>query len=200
MREQVVAVHQHGRGTYGSPRVHAELRARGRKRVARLMSQQGLAARLWRISPPSGPAGLALPGRHPRPLLAPGGGLGDERAHRPAPGPQCTRHGAPGPAAAARTAAPLGPVQSVRQRGLPAAAGGPRHPVLHEPQGPLLGQRRGGALLHLFEPEAQARTRRADALRRRSQPLNALRRSPVPPPLLRPWCIFKSRETTKIRP
>ena len=49
LAEQVVAVHQHSRGTYGSPRVHAELRARGRKvsrkRVARLMSQQGLAAR-----------------------------------------------------------------------------------------------------------------------------------------------------------
>ena len=49
LTEQVVAVHPHSRGTYGSPRVHAELRARGRKvsrkRVARLMSQQGLAAR-----------------------------------------------------------------------------------------------------------------------------------------------------------
>ena len=48
LAEQVVAVHQHSRGTYGSPRVHAELRARGRKvsrkRVARLMSQQGLAS------------------------------------------------------------------------------------------------------------------------------------------------------------
>jgi putative transposase len=46
---EVAAVHQRSRGTYGSPRVHAELRARGhrvsRKRVARLMSQQELAAR-----------------------------------------------------------------------------------------------------------------------------------------------------------
>jgi putative transposase len=46
---EVAAVHRESRGTYGSPRVHAELRARGRcvseKRVARLMQQQGLAAR-----------------------------------------------------------------------------------------------------------------------------------------------------------
>lgn len=49
LAEQVVAVHQQSRGTYGSPRVHAELRAWGRKvsrkRVARLMGQQGLVAR-----------------------------------------------------------------------------------------------------------------------------------------------------------
>jgi len=42
-------VHQASRGRYGSPRVHAELRAQGcrvsRKRVARLMGQQGLCAR-----------------------------------------------------------------------------------------------------------------------------------------------------------
>lgn len=46
---EVAAVHRESRGTYGSPRVHAELRAQGRcvseKRVARLMQQQGLAAR-----------------------------------------------------------------------------------------------------------------------------------------------------------
>ncbi|RKG56242.1 IS3 family transposase [Corallococcus sp. AB011P] len=45
----VKAVHRESRGTYGSPRVHAELRARGQrvsqKRVARLMRQEGLAAR-----------------------------------------------------------------------------------------------------------------------------------------------------------
>jgi transposase InsO family protein len=47
--EVVTAVHQESRGTYGSPRVHAELRARGqrvsRKRVARLMRKHELAAR-----------------------------------------------------------------------------------------------------------------------------------------------------------
>ena len=46
---EVAAVHQESRSRYGSPRVHAELRARGRrvsrKRVARLMRQQGLRAR-----------------------------------------------------------------------------------------------------------------------------------------------------------
>jgi transposase InsO family protein len=46
---EVAAIHQESRRRYGSPRVHAELRARGRpvarKRVARLMRQQGLRAR-----------------------------------------------------------------------------------------------------------------------------------------------------------
>jgi transposase InsO family protein len=46
---EVAAIHAESRGRYGSPRVHAELRARGqrtaRKRVARLMRLQGLRAR-----------------------------------------------------------------------------------------------------------------------------------------------------------
>jgi putative transposase len=49
LAEVVTRIHHDSRGTYGSPRVHAELRARGqrvsRKRVARLMNEQGLAAR-----------------------------------------------------------------------------------------------------------------------------------------------------------
>ena len=44
---QIRAAHAASRGTYGTPRVHAELAAKGirvgRKRVARLMSQAGLA-------------------------------------------------------------------------------------------------------------------------------------------------------------
>ena len=46
---EVAAIHAESRQRYGSPRIHAELRARGcragRKRVARLMRARGLAAR-----------------------------------------------------------------------------------------------------------------------------------------------------------
>ena len=49
---EVSAVHAESRGRYGSPRVHAELRERGRrigrKRVARLMRSAGLRARAHR--------------------------------------------------------------------------------------------------------------------------------------------------------
>ena len=45
---EIAAVHQRSRRTYGSPRVHAELRAKGlhvgKKRVARVMRENGLAA------------------------------------------------------------------------------------------------------------------------------------------------------------
>ena len=46
---EVATIHAESRRCYGSPRIHAELAARGcrtgRKRVARLMPQRGLAAR-----------------------------------------------------------------------------------------------------------------------------------------------------------
>lgn len=46
---EITAAHKRSRGTYGSPRVHAELRARGtrvgKKRVERLMREKGLQAR-----------------------------------------------------------------------------------------------------------------------------------------------------------
>ncbi|HLM43525.1 MAG TPA: IS3 family transposase [Myxococcaceae bacterium] len=49
LAEVVTRIHRDSRGTYGSPRVHAELRARGqrvsRKRVARLMNENDIAAR-----------------------------------------------------------------------------------------------------------------------------------------------------------
>jgi transposase InsO family protein len=49
LKVEVAAAHKRGRCTYGSPRVHSELRAQGtriaRKRVARLMKEQGLRAR-----------------------------------------------------------------------------------------------------------------------------------------------------------
>ena len=45
--EQIRAIHERSRGTYGAPRIHAELAAQGvhigRKRVARLMQAAGLA-------------------------------------------------------------------------------------------------------------------------------------------------------------
>ena len=47
LKQLIAAVHQDSRHTYGVPRVHAELHARGvrcaRKRIARLMRQLGLA-------------------------------------------------------------------------------------------------------------------------------------------------------------
>jgi transposase InsO family protein len=46
---EIVEIHQESRGTYGSPRVHAELRERGfevsRKRVEKQMRERGLAGR-----------------------------------------------------------------------------------------------------------------------------------------------------------
>ncbi len=46
---EIAATHKRNRGAYGSPRVHADLKARGmrvsKKRVARLMREQGLRAR-----------------------------------------------------------------------------------------------------------------------------------------------------------
>jgi putative transposase len=46
LTERIRAIHRTSRGTYGSPRVHAELRAAGerreRRRVARLMREAGL--------------------------------------------------------------------------------------------------------------------------------------------------------------
>ncbi|RSD11751.1 IS3 family transposase [Amycolatopsis eburnea] len=63
LTEKIIEVHRDSRGTYGSPRVHAELRAQGhhhsRKRVARLMRQAGLAGRApkrWRATTVADPA------------------------------------------------------------------------------------------------------------------------------------------------
>jgi transposase InsO family protein len=63
---QVKAVHQDSKGRYGDPRVHAQLQAEGkrhsRKRVARLMRDQGLrgrAAKRWKKTTVPDPAAAA---------------------------------------------------------------------------------------------------------------------------------------------
>ena len=63
---QIRAVHEESKGRYGAPRVHAELRRRGRchsrKRVARLMRHSGLrgrAAKRWKKTTIADPAAAA---------------------------------------------------------------------------------------------------------------------------------------------
>jgi len=63
---QVKAVHEESKGRYGAPRVHAQLRAQGRrhsrKRVARVMRQSGLqgrAAKRWKKTTIPDPAAAA---------------------------------------------------------------------------------------------------------------------------------------------
>src|SRR4051812_642046 len=81
---EIRAAHEVSRGRYGSPRVHAALRAHGRrvgrKRVARLMRGMGLSARRQRrVRPTTGsahpfPGGPDPPGRGFT-AAAPGRGL-----------------------------------------------------------------------------------------------------------------------------
>jgi transposase InsO family protein len=66
LTRQIQAVHQESRGRYGAPRVHAELRRRGRrhsrKRVARLMRTAGIAGKTptrWRKTTVPAPAAAA---------------------------------------------------------------------------------------------------------------------------------------------
>ncbi|WP_443216918.1 IS3 family transposase [Saccharothrix sp. ALI-22-I] len=68
LAEQIVAIHDESRGTYGAPRVHAELRTRGHrhscKRVARLLRQAGRACRApkrWRTTTVPDPAATTAP-------------------------------------------------------------------------------------------------------------------------------------------
>jgi transposase InsO family protein len=63
LTEQIIAIHDESNGTYGTPRLHAELRARGRrhsrKRVARLLRTTGRAGRApkrWRTTTVPDPA------------------------------------------------------------------------------------------------------------------------------------------------
>jgi putative transposase len=66
LTEQIQAVHEESKGRYGAPRVHAELRRRGRrhgrKRVARLMRRAGIAGKTpkrWRKTTIPDPAAAA---------------------------------------------------------------------------------------------------------------------------------------------
>jgi transposase InsO family protein len=77
LAEQIRAVHKESKGRYGSPRVHAELRRRGRrhgrKRVARLMRAAGIRGRApkrWKKTTIADPAAAARADRIRRDFTA----------------------------------------------------------------------------------------------------------------------------------
>jgi transposase InsO family protein len=77
LSEQIHAVHQESKGRYGAPRIHAELRRRGRrhgrKRIARLMRAagiQGRAPRRWKKTTIADPAAAARADRIRRDFTA----------------------------------------------------------------------------------------------------------------------------------
>jgi putative transposase len=79
MAAEVEAIHSQSRGTYGAPRVHAELRATGvpvgRKRVARLMRAaglQGVSRRKWVTTTQRDPGDQPAPDLVERAFVAPG--------------------------------------------------------------------------------------------------------------------------------
>lgn len=68
LTEKIIAAHDRSRGTYGAPRIRAELAAQGhrhsRKRIARLMQQAGRAGRAprrWRTTTVPDPAATTPP-------------------------------------------------------------------------------------------------------------------------------------------
>ena len=80
LTEQIRVVHNESKGRYGAPRVHAELRRRGRrhgrKRVARLMRSAGIrgrAARRWKKTTVADPAATARADRIRRDFTADAG-------------------------------------------------------------------------------------------------------------------------------
>ena len=79
LRDRIVDIHDRSRGTYGAPRVHAELAAEGvcvgRKRVARLMRQariQGIHRRRKVSTTRQNPERAAAPDLVCRQFTAPG--------------------------------------------------------------------------------------------------------------------------------
>lgn len=65
LTERIEAVHRHSRRTYGSPRVHAQLRADGERcgknRIARLMRQAGIRSKVARKFRPTTQSSHSLP-------------------------------------------------------------------------------------------------------------------------------------------
>ena len=199
---EIAAIHAESRQRYGSPRVHAELRDRGRrasrKRVARLMrAARALAARRrrrfrvttdsqasacpsrptsWRGSSPAPRPtqawvtdityiwtrrGLAVPGGHPRSLLARRRRLGHERAASRGDltlaGARPWRWGAGAPRRACCITRIAGSQYASAR--LPAGPARPRDRLQHEPPRQLLGQRRRRELLRDAEGRARRTTR-----------------------------------------
>ena len=77
LRGRIIAIHEQSRQTYGSPRIHAELKEEGtqigRKRVARLMKESGLAGvtrRRWIHTTRRDPAARPAPDLVDRKFMA----------------------------------------------------------------------------------------------------------------------------------
>ena len=140
---RVRAAYTASKGRYGSPRVHAELRASGdrvgRKRIARIMKRAGIAGRKRRRFQATTDSNHAFP-------IAPNVLKRDftatSRRARQCPAGSTTQP---------RARSPLRSREHLRQRRLPPRPGCARDRVQHEPEGGLLGQCRRRELLRHHE-------------------------------------------------